>query len=395
MFGQKGKHKRTRTRTTSLDRGTHSKAAKVEYNVPTGNRFSVLKSNDQVPITRPIKPAPITVTSDTNVSAVLKAINVQYRLKIVSIGTKIYVDNTEDFNKVCEALREKKSEFFSHPFGDTKTFKLVLCGLPEFPTEEIVESLKSQNNVTVSKIIMLNSQSSFRKYILQFNPSENSKADIKNIKVILNHVISWQPTRPRQKGPTQCLRCGMFGHGVTSCSRTAKCNLCGDNHETSACSFNAQTDDQRVYKCHNCKAENLPHNHKANDIECPTRAKYMEIKAATNKWKNTKSNGNFTAKPHIQLTPAPTPPPLTRSYAQVAGPRTAIQRHTPNIDMTRQNTINNSRMQTHFEGQTNGELFTFAEVSSILFSCVNELQQCTSKLDQIKVIANLLNHVCK
>lgn len=389
MFRQMGNHKRTRTRTTSLDRGTHSKTPKVEYNIPTGNRFSVLNSNNQAPVNRPIKPAPITVTNDTDLSAILTATKVQYRLKIVSVGTKIYVDSAEDFKTVCDALREKKTEFFSHPFGDTKTFKLVLCGLPEVPTDEIVECLKTQNNVKVTKIIMLNSQSTFRKYILQFNPIENSKTDIKNIKVILNHVISWQKTNPRKKGPTQCLKCGMFGHGVASCFRSPKCNLCGESHETSNCSFNNQDDSQRIYKCHNCKASNLPHNHKANDAECPMRVKYMEIKAATNKRKSESVKS-------AHMTPAPTPPPLVHSFANVAGQQTDGQRRSHNVDLTQQNTFANRRNETLTATQANNsELFTFAEISNILFNCVNELQQCKNKLDQIKVIANLLNHVCK
>lgn len=42
-----------------------------------------------------------------------------------------------------------------------------------------------------------------------------------------------------------------------------------------------------------------------------------------------------------------------------------------------------------------GELFTFAEVSNILFTCINELEKCTNKFDQLKVIANLLGNVYK
>lgn len=213
----------------------------MEFNVPTGNRFSALSNNTKDPVEKPVKPAPITVTNDTDLSAILDATKVQYRLKIVSVGTKIFVDNEVDFKTVSDKLREKNVEFFSHPFGKSKTFKLLLCGLPEFPTADITECLKTQNNVSVMKINMLSSSGSFKKYILQFDPSENPKSDIKNIKVILHHVIRWLPTRPHNKGPTQCLNCGMFGHGVMACFRPPKCSLCGEGHKTDACAFNTQT----------------------------------------------------------------------------------------------------------------------------------------------------------
>lgn len=398
MFAITSKHKRTRTR--SLDRGSLRKTPRVEYSVPTGNRFNVLKNNNQDPVVKPAKPAPITVTNDPNIIETLKLLNVQFRIKIVSVGTKVYVDNEADFKTVCNNLREKKVEFFSHPFGNSKTFKLLLCGLPEFATSEITECLKTQNNVSVSKINMLSSEGSFKRYILQFDPSENSKADIINIKVILHHVVKWLPTRPHKKGPTQCLNCGMFGHGVSACNRAPKCNLCGEGHPSDKCSFNSDEDSQRIYKCHNCKANNLQHNHRANDIECPMRSKNIEIKAAMNKRKiQTAYGGAPMPATAPLLTPAPMPPPLTRSFANVARQRTFNQ-----FDTSSANAIANMPIQqanirfaqaSNNAHVNNNDLFSFAEVSEILFNCVNELQQCTSKLDQIKVIAKLLNHVCK
>lgn len=112
----------------------------------------------------------------------------------------------------------------------------------------------------------------------------------------------------------------------SGCFRAPKCNLCGEGHTSDACSFNSQGDSQRIYKRHNCKANNLPHNHKANNT-----VKYIEIKSVKNRRKNpttTKSAQNFAASAP-QFIPAPLPPPLTRSFANVATQRTNSQ-----IDLT-------------------------------------------------------------
>lgn len=175
---------------------------------------------------------------------------------------------------------------------------------------------------------------------------------------------------------------------VSSCFRAPKCNLCGEGHASEDCAFNSLDDSQRIYKCHNCKANNLPHNHKANDAECPMRSKYIEIKSNMNKRKSKSANNgsqNFA--------------PLTRSFASVTTQRNSNNFGAPNSKVL-------ANMQTQHSGvhytqpmnnayNNSNELFSFAEVSEILFNCINELQQCTSKLEQIKVIANLLNHVCK
>lgn len=170
--------------------------------------------------------------SITDIGKKLKDLGIQHKLKITSIGTKVFVDDDKQFQSLCSKLSESKAEYFTHPLNNTKYFILMLYGLPEVPKNEIASFLKAQNNATVGKILMLNADSSFKKYILHFDPKENTKADVKNIKVVLSHIIKWFPAKPRKKGPTQCLNCGMFGHGISSCHRKSKCLLCGEGHET-------------------------------------------------------------------------------------------------------------------------------------------------------------------
>lgn len=371
-------------RTSSLDRSSTSKSFKMDYTVPTKNTFSALATTSpKVKATIP-KPAPITITDRTiNVSTLFKAfVTFPYRLKIVSVGTKVYVDKEGDFKVLIASLRKKNIEFFTHPFGESKTFKLILAGLPEIPTNEITDCLKTHNNVTVDKITMLNTTGSFKRYLMQFNPKENTRADVMNVRIIMNHVIKWHSAKNNRRGPSQCLKCAMYGHGISSCDRKPVCTLCGDGHETKDCEFGkTNNSEQCIFKCFNCKENKLPFNHKATDPSCPSRLKYIEIRAAANtkkvrpaqQYQHTASNF-----PPLHTTrAAPIPPPLTHSFASAAKTRT-------------------QQYATHNAQRDEGnDLLSFSEISSILFNCIGELEKCTNKYDQLRVIANLLSNVCK
>lgn len=372
-------------RAASLERTGTRKTPRVDFRIPIQNRFSALKNDNEANVvaSKTHAPPPITITDNLTpqFSTVLKELKVQYRLKIISVGTKIFLNNESDYNTVSKKLNELKIQYYSHPSGANKFFKLMLCGLPEFPIDEISDYLKNQNNVKVQKIVMLNSSNSFRRYILCFDPKENSKSDVKNIKTVLNHVVKWLPAKPSNRGPTQCLGCGMFGHGISSCHRSPNCFLCGEKHETKNCTFKSDDTDQRIFKCHNCKSHNLPHNHRANDLQCPMRIKYIEIKANVNK-KDSKYNTvpqythSASAFPPL---PARAPPPLTHSFA----------------DAAKQQQRRSSYTQRDRNDKNENELFTFAEVSEIMLNCVNDLAKCNSKLDQLRVIANMLNYAFK
>lgn len=373
-------------RSASLERAGTSKTPRVDFRIPTNNRFSALSNNNKdanVVASKPHAPPPITITDNltSQFSTVLKELKVQYRLKIISVGTKVFVNDENDYDSVCKKLNELKIQYFSHPSGANKFFKLMLYGLPEFPVNDISEFLKNQNNVKVQKIVMLNSTNTFRRYILCFDPKENSKTDIRNIKTVLNHIVKWLPAKPSNRGPTQCLCCGMFGHGISSCHRSPNCFLCGDKHETKNCAFKSDDTDQRIFKCYNCKSQNLPHNHRANDPQCPTRSKYIEIKANVNKKgirNNTGTQYSISASAFPPL-PARAPPPLAHSFA----------------DAAKQQQRRSSYTQRDRNERNENELFTFAEVSEIMLNCVNDLAKCNSKLDQLRVIANMLNYAFK
>lgn len=82
--------------------------------------------------------------------AVFKDRGVQYRLKRVSIGRKIYVDKDSDYSIWCKKkLKDSGLEYFSHPFGNKPFFKV------QVKPSEITSFLKTKYNVNAVKIDML------------------------------------------------------------------------------------------------------------------------------------------------------------------------------------------------------------------------------------------------
>lgn len=369
--------------------------------VPLNNRFQPLDEDenniaegDSSPLKHTISPLVIT-DHNSDVSKITKELKINCQLKLLSVGRKIICESIDDKKKLSDFLVEKKINFYSHPENDSKLFKVVLSGLPELSLNTITDSLKTQHNVTPIKIIMFNTNSPNKLYLCHFNKNEVSLKSLNTIKVVYHHIIKWMPYNPKHKGPTQCYQCCMYGHGASTCNRYAACLLCAGNHLSKNCTL--PNTDNPVFKCYNCISANLPHDHKATDIGCPFRAKY-ELARNNAKAKNinkpsTKpqnSSGPYKSKYVI----APTPPPLTKTFASQAS--TSSQ---PSQARTQRQTSSSSQYTQQTRNQNNSDesnnLFSMDELTDILLNSIDELQKCNSKLDQLRVIANILRNVCK
>lgn len=367
-----------------------------EIQLPLENRFNILdtaETNDNENNSTPnkLKIAPIVVTdANKNIQNIIADLNIKCDIKIVSVGEKIFAHSTEDKKRITDELIAKKINFFSHPEIDTKIFKVIVSGLPQIEIAEIENDLKETYNITASKIIMFNTQSHNKLYLCHFNKSEVNIKTLNTIKVIYQHIIKWQPFKPQANSPTQCYRCCMYGHGARSCNRFAVCSLCSGNHTSKECTVITPNTENPVYKCFNCASTNLPNNHKANDINCPFRAKYVAAKEKArdkNKQKSTPAQ-RYEPIQHQHHVLAPQPPPLKISFADATAQRNT-QTHKPSTS-----TSNTSSLHSFSSSNSSNNLWSFAEVSQLLRQSINELKQCKSKFDQLNVIANLLQHAC-
>lgn len=311
--------------------------------------------------------------------------------------------------KIIAKLKEKKFNFFTHPDDNNKIYKVILSGLPQVDTELIKKSLTEQN-LTPTKITMFNTKSPNKLYLLHFNANEVNKKTLEPIKYVHHHVIAWLPFKPKRNGPTQCLKCLMYGHGISSCNRYTVCMLCAGEHLASACPTHNSTNTitKLTYTCFNCKDANLAHNHKANAADCPFRAKYEQARNNARSKTATNNRSNANAQHFV---PAPQPPQLQSSFADNfrtpaqsssrthynAAPSTSTSNHTHSQARTNTNTRftnTSSHAFANDSSNVNNNIWTFEECSNILFDSIERLQRCTTKLDQLKVIADLLKHAC-
>lgn len=362
--------------------------------VPTSNRFSVLSSNDmdtdqnQKEKKQP-RITPIVITDhETNIEPIFE--RVKCNIKIISVGRKIYPATLEDKKTIMDGLIGAKINFFSHPENDNKTFKIILSGLPNIDTKLIEDSVNEQIKVQPTRIIMFESKSSNKLYLLHFNATQVNKKTLEKVKYVYHHVIKWLAYKPKRNGPTQCYKCLMYGHGALQCGRYTACMLCAGPHPTKEC--NIKPDDTNAeFKCFNCLSAKIQFNHKANDINCPFRQKYDD--ARKNARKNT-TNQN-TKNNSQQFVQAPTPKPLQASFADRLKADTATKtRAQVNNSKTHSRRSSLYASSENVNATPSNNLWTFAECSNLLFNSVERLKKCNSKLEQLKVIADLLQHAC-
>lgn len=373
------------------------------FKVPLANKFSALTTEEEDITDRPVKEtkikiSPIVVTDhNTDIKSITSNLKINCEIKIMSIGRKIFVKTVDDKTKICETLKENSVNFFTHPDNINKVFKAVLTGLPEVNTTEIAECLQATHNITATKVTLFKSESPNKLYLCEFNADEVNMKLLKDVKMVHYHIIKWQPYKPKRKGPTQCHRCLMYGHGASLCARYIACIQCGGNHLTNECNvINSETKNPK-YKCFNCASAELPDTHKANDPSCPFRAKYEANKASA-RTKNTRHPNTRSNDINAQFVPAPAPPPLCSSYATVTNTRANAKPTAPtrahNQIPTQSAAVPTSANAFTVSTDGNSTLWSFGEVASILFNSIHELKQCKTKLDQLMVITKMLQNAC-
>lgn len=104
---------------------------------------------------------------------------------------------------------------------------------------------------------------------------------------------------------------------------------------------------------------------------------------------NTKTSQQHEQKDKSakQFIPAPLAKPLSKSFASVVGNKNDSNKSNSNV-----NRINKENNNSNVNNNSN-ELFTFAEVGEILLKGLNDLANCKNKIDQLRVIANMLQNV--
>lgn len=372
----------------------------------TQNRFSALQQQDlemeedwyeesqQVPgkpntsasKSKVIKPPPIKITDDklntANIKKYVTDIGITaFQTKGISIGIKVDLDKNEDHAKLIEKLKTDKLAFFTHSAQDQKLFKVVLSGLPRIDTDVIIAELKQYNIITssVSELSTKNVNPNHCPYLVQLPKNDITLGQLRKIRAIDHIVVDWKAFRPRNKGPTQCKKCAMLGHGAQNCHRKEACLVCASTeHVVDNCPFKEETNEAFAFKCFNCASKNLANTkHRANDPRCPSRIEYLEIRNKINH-RNTVKNSRLNQNDRFNINQENFPN-LSRNNGfaastQSIGPTYAERLKTP---------------------PGNADLYSMEDLSEILYNTVDELMACKSKGQQIKVLFKLLSDAFK
>lgn len=317
-----------------------------------------------------------------------------YTYKQTTLGMKIFVQSKADFDTLVASMIDKKVEFYTHRSSEEKIMKVVLRGLPQMDIDELKTHFATELNVRPLDIFLMKTKNEnihSALYLVHLNKNDIAFNDLLKIKAINHTIIKWAYYKPKYRGPTICNKCSCYGHGAINCNRTPHCLLCAGPHEAKNCALRTnENPSSLIYKCYNCSKINAPSNHRANDIKCPFRQKYLDIKNKA----SSRSNSNHQTTPH-QTSIFHQPQPLL----------TPITQQTPTFNNNNNNNSNNRSSRNHqspsYADQLkyghqathqNEDLFSINQLLSIFRSAVSRIKQCKTKLDQITVITSLLEY---
>lgn len=326
------------------------------------------------------KVPPIVVDSDLNFNKIIELLGQKCKYKRMSIGTKIMPNTLVDYGEIMNIFKSKNITFFTHPIKDNQKFKLVLFGLPQISTEAINEEFKEKFNIeplSVEEIKTARSTVDDALYMLEFNKNQISKREIMKIKYFCGIVVQWRNPLRSKKGPTQCSKCAMYGHGAANCHRKVACLGCGGPHDYSVCTLDKVPNNGPViYKCYNCiknKRKNV--NHRADDSRCPFRREYLEIRQ------------RITSKrPQMRYQRERLPDDDFSEY------ETTITNKGIPTPGTNFNKVTYANMvKSRQQGEDND--ISNEKILEIYFEALDALQKCQNKYDKMRVLGMMLKHV--
>lgn len=402
------------------------KAPRTYEGSGSSNRFKDLEEDDMDTISEDSshiqasmeKFPPIIVDETVSFSNVLKMLGKQFTFQRMSIGTKIISPSLVLYEEATRKLKLAGFTFYTHQFQDHKKFKLVLFGLPKLEISTISDEFKQTHNiqpVSIKEISTKRSSIDDALYMIEFDKQQVSKREIHKIRYFNGIVVKWRNPIKGKKGPTQCSKCTMYGHGSSNCHRSPVCSACAGNHDVSTCTLSkTQHQGPVVYKCFNCVKKKFSNvNHKADDPKCPCRQEYLDIRGRvtstkTSRQKHTKHVSGY------QFSPADFPYTLhqnntsgtSRSYVRPADNLTAgtstlhhksaghttadfqwsYAKPNDNHRVSYANIINNNSQDECNDDISNEKLL------DIYFEAIDALQKCRNKYDKLRVLGMMLRH---
>lgn len=399
-----------------------------------------------------VPPITITNVSRPDIVKQLDSLKiVNYRVKNISMGINVFVDSPDDFKKFRKELTEKSTQFFTHDLPEEKHSRVVLKGLDNIDPEEVKRELTSLEVPPIEVKVQIPKQKRYTNhanFIVSYKKGDSNLKKVYTIKDLFHTIVRWEPYRNNSGGPTQCRRCLLPGHGTRHCTLPPHCSYCSGPHLSETCEAineaykkakaemqkNAKTNpatstdnkgenaDAEMTdskdadaskteqtrldialkdfptKCYNCiqaKKENV--DHIAFSPKCPTKLKFIGVqKKLSAKGSQKQQHKSFTFnsaafpslspsknglafRNHGGHNPQPGPSSFSRSSKQQSFSDQARKMSFPK----------NPCPSPNINVEHSNELFSFNEIMSLVDELLSKMSNCSTKMEQFKVITDL------
>lgn len=296
---------------------------------------------------------PITILKSNleTIKTICKEHNVlQYSIRKISIGHKLFCELLYDYDNVIKSLKDKNVEFFSYCSKNNRPFKVILSGLDKMDVKVL------KNELIKEGLCCLDVKPVFRKanhnreiilYVVYLKKGSTSLKDLKENHNSLNYIrIKWSHKTRLPSQLTQCYNCQMFGHGSNNCNVKTFCANCAGSHLTTSCTAT-------ITKCANCHG-----SHKSTDKDCPNRTSYIGFRS------------RYSGK--------------TRNSTL---PNRTVNQNT--IPVTNAWTNSNRLIEQMHGSPSHNDLFSLEELQKLTLELIGLMKNCKTKVDQFNIVTSL------
>lgn len=372
---------------------------KLSYNVNTDNKFDALASvshmnSDDVVATASadtkmqrqakVNIPPFVFTSATDFKSgldiVYKHAKGKHFIKYMRVGTKIIVDSMESYVAIDKEMSIAKIKYFTHDLMVERPAKFVINGLHLMETQDLETELKRNGLEPLQIQCVAVKKPRFDRehiYIIAL-PSSVTLNVVQKVKFINHVLITWYKHTNKSKGPTQCRKCLLYGHGMRNCHLDSVCNKCGKTgHSAEICNII-----EEEFKCSNCQGQHL-----ATDPRCKSRSNFIEMRKKLSAVNNRRPyNEPAKNKGFVRVNDNVAFPALPKHNSEDIMPETSNQARGEWFLKSR-TSFNPLRSRISNEvTATPEDLFSTKEILQITKDVLTGLASCKTKQQQLEVI---------
>lgn len=340
------------------------------------------------------KPPPITVTGQIvegisvplSVSEITETIvesRGKFHLQVLPKSVRIFPQDHSVHPLICKSLNDKNYEFYSHDLQEHKIFRSVLRNVDVMDINEISSLITEAVGVSPLKVTMTANRRA-PLYMVDFKATDVNKATLTNVHTVGHYRVRWEPPKKMRNGPTQCTNCCDYGHGQRNCAKGTVCLLCASSHHFTDCEMRLKKRElvADLYQCTNCMSNQFENRaHAANDLTCPSRAKFIAAREAAHAAQRKKPAG---ASPATQTTPKKTTKPIKSAMRTRSLSRTRTAPSASFADVLNSNSQKPIQNAASSRAAKEG-LLSWKEIATVLSKAYTQIMNASSQQEQMAI----------